>query len=574
MNGTGKKKLPIGLDDFEKLRQNDFYYVDKTGMIRDLLENWGEVNLFTRPRRFGKSLNMSMLKYFFEINTDREIFEGLAIMEETELCGQYMGKFPVIFLSLKDVNGLTFENARAVLCMDVGMEALRVSFLKESGRLNEEEKEMYRKLIQIGGEGEGNFVMEDSVLEGSLSVLTHLLHKHYGQKAVLLIDEYDVPLAKAFDNGYYDQMVNLMRNFLGQALKTNPSLQFAVLTGCMRIAKESIFTGLNNLVVFSVADVRFDEYFGFTDNEVRKFLEYYGFSNRYGAVKDWYDGYQFGNLGVYCPWDVINYGALLRADSRAQPRNYWINTSSNDIVRHFIEKADTGRMKKEIETLVAGETVTKEIHQELTYREMYSTVENIWSVLFATGYLTQRGLPEGKKFRLAIPNMEVREIYTEQIMELFKEGIKKNGEALEGFCTALKNGDAEEVEKCFHAYLKKTISIRDTFVRKHLKENFYHGILLGLLEFQADWIVSSNKESGSGYGDILIEIEEEELGIVIEVKYAQDRNLEKSCKEALEQIEKNHYENALYEEGVQKVIRYGIACYKNLCRVQMGEKAK
>ena len=563
------KKLPIGIENFEEIRTEGFYYADKTGMIRDLLRNWGKVNLFTRPRRFGKSLNMSMLKYFFDLDTDKKIFDGLEISRETELCEQYMGKFPVVSISLKDAEGLTFENARATLCMKIGMEALRFSFLKESDRLNKEEAGMYRQLVKIGGDGEGYFVMEDSTLEGSLCVLTRLLHKHYGQKAILLIDEYDVPLAKAFDYGYYDQMVTLIRKLFAQALKTNDSLQFAVLTGCMRISKESIFTGLNNLRVMSIADVSFDEYFGFTDQDVRELLAYYNFMAYYDSVKDWYDGYQFGNVEVYCPWDVINYCYDLRADRNARPRNYWVNTSGNDIVRHFIERADSGRMKKEIEKLVAGETVTKVIRQELTYRDMYSSIENIWSVLFATGYLTQRGVPEEKNFQLAIPNMEVREIYTDQIMDLFKENIKKNGEALEGFCQALKSGDAEETGKRFREYLKKTISIRDTFVQIHLKENFYHGILLGLLGFQEDWIVSSNKESGDGYSDILIEIEEEELGIVIEMKYAQDGDLEKSSREALEQIEKNRYAEALYDRGMQKIIKYGIACHRNCCRVQI-----
>ena len=561
MNRKMKKKLPIGLDDFEKLRQNDFYYVDKTGMIRELLEGWGEVSLFTRPRRFGKSLNMSMLRHFFDMEGNQEIFRGLEIEKEEELCRQYMGKFPVIFITLKGIEAGTYEGAFKMAVRTINAEARRFQYLLDSEKLTQYEKDAFLELLDKD--------MDESAFCDSLKTLSGLLFKHCGQKAVLLIDEYDVPLAKAFERNYYDQMINLIRNFLGQALKTNPSLQFAVLTGCLRIAKESIFTGLNNLVVFSIADVRFDEYFGFTDKEVKELLDYYGFSDQYGVVKKWYDGYQFGSLNVYCPWDVINYCAALRATGYAQPKNYWINTSSNDIVKRFLEKADTGKMKKEIEKLVAGETVTKEIYQELTYRDMYSAIDNIWSVLFATGYLTKRGVPDGKSFPLTIPNMEVREIYTEQIMELFKENVKKNGAALEGFCQALKNGNAEDVAKRFEEYLQKTISIRDTFVRIQLKENFYHGILLGILGFQEDWLISSNRESGSGYSDILIETDDEDLGIVIEVKYAQDGNLEKESQAALEQIEKNHYEDALYQEGIRQVIKYGIACYKNRCCVKM-----
>ena len=561
MKHVMKKKLPIGIEDFKEMMTEGFYYVDKTGLICDLLGNWTKVNLFTRPRRFGKSLNMSMLKYFFEPGTDTGIFDGLKITEEKELCEKYMGKFPVISVSLKGINGNTYEGAYGMAVQMINEEAGWMQYLLESDRLTQYDKERFIALLKND--------MEESVLSNSLKTLSELLYKYHGQKTILLIDEYDVPLAKAFELGYYDQMISLIRNFLGQALKTNSSLQFAVLTGCLRVAKESIFTGLNNLSVFSVADVEFGGCFGFTDREVRDLLDYYGFSDQYNTVKEWYDGYQFGSIDVYCPWDVINYCRKLWVDSHVQPQNYWINTSSNDIVKRFLEKADTDKMKKEIEKLVAGETVTKEIHQELTYRDMYSSIDNIWSVLFATGYLTQRGFPEGKNFYLTIPNMEVREIYTEQIMELFKENVKKNGEALEGFCQALKNGDAEDVARRFEEYLQKTISIRDTFVRIHLKENFYHGILLGILGFQGDWIVSSNREAGSGYSDILIETDDEDLGIVIEIKYAQDGNLEKESREALQQIEKNHYEDALYQEGIKQVIKYGIACYKNHCCVKM-----
>lgn len=566
--GIMKKKLPIGIEDFEKLREDDFYYIDKTSMICELLDNWSEVNLFTRPRRFGKSLNMSMLKYFFEMGRKKEIFDGLRVSGETELCEKYQGKFPVISISLKGVSGYDFKGAFARMSSVIGMEAMRFQFLQESDRLTDDEKKIYRQLINVGERGEDLFVMAESTLEESLRTLCVLLEKHYGQKVILLIDEYDVPLAKAFEQGYYEPMALLIRNMFQQAFKTNNSLHMAVLTGCMRVSRESIFTGMNNLKILSIEDVRFHEYFGFTDCEVKELLAYYGFLDKYGIVKDWYDGYQFGNAEVYCPWDVINYCDLLRADNDALPQNYWANTSSNDAVRRFIHETEGSAMtKNEIEKLVAGETIEKEIHQELTYRDMYSSIDNIWSLLFATGYLTKRGIGEGRSLRLAIPNMEIREIFTTQIMDIFRENVQKNGRDMKAFCQALQNGNPQEVEQQFGNYLRKTISIRDTFVKRTLKENFYHGILLGILGFQGDWIVSSNRETGDGYGDILIEIEDEDLGIVIEVKYARDGDLETGCREALEQIEKKRYEEVLRDEGIEKILKYGIACYKKRCKV-------
>lgn len=560
---TRKKKLPIGIENFEEIRTKDFYYVDKTGLIKELLDNWGKVTLFTRPRRFGKSLNMSMLKSFFEPDSRKEIFEGMAISEEVILCEKYMGKFPVISISLKGMNAGSYEIARDLAISAVNLEAMRFQYLLDSKRLTAFEQEAFTRLLRPE--------MNEGTLYSSLRVLSMLLEKHHNSKVILLIDEYDVPLAKAFEHGYYDQMILLLRNLFDQALKTNDSLEFAVLTGCMRISKESIFTGLNNLKVLSVADVRFDDYFGFTDAEVKELLEYYNLSDRYDVVKEWYDGYQFGNAKVYCPWDVINYCDELRADGSAQPLNYWSNTSSNDAVRKFIQGADVGTTKREIEKLLAGEVIDKEIHQELTYKDMYSSIDNLWSVLFTTGYLTQRGRPERKHFNLAIPNMEIREIFTEQVMEFFKENIRKNGEAVNAFCDALKDGDAEGVEKGFMNYLRKTISIRDTFVKKSMKENFYHGILLGLLGSQDAWGISSNKESGYGYSDILVEVDDEKTGIVIEMKYAEDENLEAGCREALEQIKKNRYEEFLHEEGMEHILRYGIACYKKKCRVMLSD---
>lgn len=554
-----KKKLPIGIENFEKLQTEDFYYIDKTNLIKELLTGLAEVTLFTRPRRFGKSLNMSMLKYFFELGTDKKLFSKLKISEETALCEEYMGKYPVISVSLKGMNAGNYEKALEMAVEVIRSEARRFQYLLDSERLTSYDKEAFIALLQED--------MKEGTLCSSLKVLSELLEKHHGSKVILLIDEYDVPLAKAFERGYYDQMVLFIRNMFEYALKTNESLKFAVLTGCMQISKESIFTGLNNLKVLSVAEVQFDEAFGFTDKEVRELLEYYELSDHYNEIKEWYDGYQFGNAEVYCPWDVINYCDALRVEPDAQPKNYWSNTSSNEAVRRFIQESDKASVRREIENLVAGEVIKKEIHQELTYKDMYASIDNLWSVLFTTGYLTQKGKPEGNRFQLAIPNMEIRNIFTTQIMDFFKENVPKNRAALNEFCKALKNGDAEGVEKQLTEYLRRTISIRDTFVKKQMKENFFHGILLGILSFGDTWSVSSNKESGDGYSDILLETDDGETGIILELKYADDGNLDTACKKALAQINRNRYEEILLDEGVPHILKYGIAFYKKRCRV-------
>lgn len=554
-----KKRLPVGIENFEKLQKEDFYYVDKTGLIKEILTHWGEVNLFTRPRRFGKSLNMSMLKNFFELGTDKELFRNLNIAKETQLCEAYMGKFPVISVSLKGMNAGTYDNAIEMAVQIIRAEARRFQYLLDSDRITAYDKDAFIELLK------GN--MSEGTLCSSLRVLSELLEKHHGCQVVLLIDEYDVPLAKAFERGYYDRMVVFIRNMFEHALKTNDSLKFSVLTGCMRISKESIFTGLNNMKVLSIAETQFDEAFGFTDSEVRGMLEYYGLSDHYGEIKEWYDGYQFGNVEVYCPWDVINFCDALLADRDAQPKNYWVNTSSNEAVRRFIQESDNVTVRREIERLVDGEAITKEIHQDLTYKDMYDSIDNLWSVLFTTGYLTMRGKPEGNRFRLAIPNMEIRNIFTTQIMDFFKESIPKNGEALNAFCEALKNGDAEGVERQLSEYLRRTISIRDTFVKKTMKENFYHGILLRILGFWNNWSVSSNRESGEGYSDILVETNDGEVGILLELKYAEDGNLDAACKKALEQMEEKKYAETLLDEGVLHILKYGIAFYKKRCRV-------
>lgn len=560
---AGLKKLPIGIENFEKLRQEDFYYIDKTRLIEQLLTRWGEVNLFTRPRRFGKSLNMSMLQSFFEIGKDKTLFDGLRISDNQELCEEYQGKFPVVSVSLKGINGATYEEARRFLIKTINEEARRLSVLSDSAELDETDHELLTQLKKKE--------MTNDSLVYSIRELTELLEKHYGRKVIVLIDEYDVPLAKANENGYYDEMVLLIRNLFENALKTNSSLKFAVLTGCLRIAKESIFTGLNNFKVYSITDKSFDETFGFTDAEVRELLRYYGQEKYYETVKEWYDGYRFGNVDVYCPWDVINFCSDHLADPGLEPKNYWANTSGNSVISHFIDSV--GKPQKltrmELEQLVNGGIVQKEINSELTYKELYSSIDNLWSTLFMTGYLTQRGEFSGNRYNLVIPNREIRNIITNHILKMFKENVKDDGKTVSDLCDALLNQNPEKVESIFTEYMKKTISIRDTFAQKPTKENFYHGLLLGILGFKENWSVMSNRESGDGFGDILIRIEDEDVGIVIEVKYADDENLQGECEKALQQIIDIRYTEALEQEGIHTIIKYGIACYRKKCKVLM-----
>ncbi len=559
-----KTRLPMGIESFKEIRRQKFYYVDKTALIRELLENWGKVMLFTRPRRFGKTLNMSMLKCFFEIGCDKALFDGLEISQETQLCEEYQGKFPVISITLKGATGRTFDEAKNMLRRLIGKEAQRFQFLMESDKLTELEHQQYKALIYMNEKG--IFDMEDEVLKDSLLTLSQLLKKHYQQDVIILIDEYDVPLDKAYQSGYYDDMVDLIRSLFGNALKTNDSLYFAVLTGCLRISRESIFTGLNNFKVYTVKDVRYKEYFGFTDVEVRQMLEYYGFLAHYDAVKEWYNGYLFGNTSIYCPWDVVNYCGDLRDASVTSPQNYWVNTSSNDIIRRFVSKANT-TTRDELELLIDGGSVKKMIRQELTYRDLDSSIDNLWSILFTTGYLTQRGTESGDLTELVIPNREIRWIFVQQIREWFREESVKDTEKLERFCRAFQENDTVAIEKGFNDYLWNTISIRDTSVRKEMKENFYHGILLGLLAYMDGWLVKSNAESGEGYSDISIEIRQHEIGIVIELKYAEDGAFEAGCQEALRQIHEKEYESALIKNGLHTIYRYGIACYKKRCKV-------
>lgn len=560
---AGLKKLPIGIENFEEMRREDFYYVDKSHVIEQLLTQWGKVNLFTRPRRFGKSLNMSMLQSFFEIGKDKTLFDGLRISDNQELCEKYQGKFPVVSVSLKGINGATYEEARRFLIKTINEEARRLSVLSDSTELDETDHELLTQLKKKE--------MTNDSLVYSIRELTELLEKHYGSKVIVLIDEYDVPLAKANENGYYDEMVLLIRNLFENALKTNNSLKFAVLTGCLRIAKESIFTGLNNFKVYSITDKSFDETFGFTDAEVKELLRYYGQEKYYETVKEWYDGYRFGNVDVYCPWDVINFCSDHLADPGLEPKNYWANTSGNSVISHFIDSV--GKPQKltrmELEQLVNGGIVQKEINSELTYKELYSSIDNLWSTLFMTGYLTQRGEPSGNRYNLVIPNREIRNIITNHILKMFKENVKDDGKTVSDLCDALLNQNLEKVELIFTEYMKKTISIRDTFAQKPTKENFYHGLLLGILGFKENWSAMSNRESGDGFGDILIRIEDEDVGIVIEVKYADDGNLQGECEKALQQIIDIRYTESLEQEGIHTIIKYGIACYRKKCKVLM-----
>ena len=554
-----RKKLPVGIDSFEKLRREAFYYVDKTGLIIDLLNNWGEVNLFTRPRRFGKTLNMSMLKSFFEIGSDRTLFDGLAISKETTLCEAYMGKFPVVFVSLKGVDGLTFEDAYGMLRRILRSEVFRLSFLAESKKVLDKEKAAFER-----------FLNEQDTLDDvqeSLKMLSSLLYQHYGQKTILLIDEYDVPLDKAFQHGYYKEMVALIRGLFGQALKTNDYLQFAVLTGCLRVSKESIFTGLNNFKVLSITDSRFDEHFGFTDAEVKTLLDDYNLTAHYGETREWYDGYRFGSVDVYCPWDVINHVDRLCGEPNAEPQAYWINTSGNDLVRRFVDKADK-TTQGEIERLIAGEAIEKAVRLELTYNEIDNSIDNLWSVLFTTGYLTQAGKVERSVYKLIIPNREVREVFILQIQEWFKETVVHDEKPMQAFCQAFLDGNAEEIQKRLTVILGKMISILDTKAKDDQKENFYHGLLLGLLRSEPNWLILSNAESGDGFSDILIEPEDPDTGIVIEVKYSPTlAGMESVCEAAMNQIKEKRYDERLRNEGREHITAFGIAFCKKRCKV-------
>ena len=558
------KKLPVGFENFQEIRKLDFYYVDKTKLVEQLLENWSKVNLFTRPRRFGKTLNMSMLKSFFEIGTDTALFDGLYISQNEELCKEYMGKYPVIFLSLKGVDGLTFEEARSALCELIAGEVRRFKFLLNSSRLDHDEKNIYRDLISLQGEQETTLATK---LKFSLKKISELLYQHYCQKTIVLIDEYDVPLDKAFQHGYYREMVALIRGLFGEALKTNDFLQFAVLTGCLRVSKESIFTGLNNFKVYSADDVRYDEEFGFTNEEVKKLLEDYNLQKHFTEVKEWYDGYRFGNADIYCPWDVINYVDDLVSEAKSQPKAYWINSSGNDLVKRFIDMADK-TTKDEIEQLVVGEAVEKRIRLDLTYDEIDNSIDNLWSVLFTTGYLTKNGDVENGMYRLIIPNKEVREVFLLQIRDWFDQVVANDHASTEKINRGFLEGKTDDIQRELTMFLGETISVLDTKARNEEKEIFYHGILIGILKNYSGWAVKSNRESGDGYADILLKPKNPDVGIVIELKYAHSMNeLDKACERAMEQIKNHRYDAELREDGRNDLLAYGIAFCKKRCKV-------
>lgn len=565
------EKLPVGVEFFEDFSENNYYYIDKTMFIADLLKNGGKVNLFTRPRRFGKTLMMDTVKSFFEIGTDKTLFDDLKISQETELCDKYMGQFPVISITLKSVDGLKYQDARAALINTIGNEAMRFQFLKKCRELSEDEKEKYAQLIKVS-DGTGDkaiYDMSEAVLMESLKTLSDLLSKYYGKKVILLIDEYDVPLDKAFQNGYYDKMVSLIRNLFANALKANPDLYFAVITGCLRISKKSIFTGLNNLMVNTVTTPKFREYFGFTDSEVDELLKAYELESHKKDISDWYDGYRFGQKSIYCPWDVINYCYELRADPKMPPRDYWSNTSGNGLVKRFVYKADENT-KEEIESLINGETVVKPIRQELTYNELDSSIDNLWSVLFSAGYLTTKGNAYEDEIELVIPNKEITKLFIRLTKEWFQETSRADYSRIEKFCMAFPHGDAHTIQEMLMDYLWDSISVRDTTVRKSLKENFYHGMVLRLLRSRSDWLVKFNEEMGRGYSDITI-CTPEKIGVVIELKYQEDGNLEKGCKDALEQIGDRKYDESLKRRRMQKIIKYGIAFWQKECMVIIGD---
>lgn len=562
-------KLPVGIEDFQEIRRLGFYYVDKTKLIEQLLESWGKVNLFTRPRRFGKTLNMSMLRSFFEIGTDRTLFDGLYISRNKQLCEEYLGKFPVIFLSLKGVDGLTFEKAKVKLIRLLALEAERFDFLKDSDKLTDNEKERYRALTRLYN---GKYSMDEDSLEAGLQTLSELLFRHYGQKTIILIDEYDVPLDKAYQHGYYKEMTALIRALFGEALKTNGFLQFAVLTGCLRVSKESIFTGLNNFKVLSITDSRFDEQFGFTEKDVRELLETYHLEDHLEKVKEWYDGYRFGDADIYCPWDVINHVDRLCSEPGAQPQSYWLNTSGNELVKRFIDKANK-TTRDEIERLIAGEAIEKFVRMELTYDEIDNRIDNLWSVLFTTGYLTQTGRTELGAYKLVIPNKEIREVYKLQIQEWFSHTVLSNTEQLTAFWTAVEEGNTESIEKYLNRILSNSISVFDTKAPDTEKESSYHTLLVGLLAGNSDWLVKSNVEAGEGFADIVVETENPDSGIILELKYSREAaGLDKACEKAISQIKDRRYEGYLKNDGRHDLLLYGIAFYKKRCKVIVEEQ--
>ena len=540
-------------------------------MIKTLLQGeMDQVTLITRPRRFGKTMAMNMLNSFLDIRKDsRHLFKGLEIFDEVEICEKWMNQYPTLFLSFKDVDGTTFENAFNFLKFIISEACKQHVYLLDSDEIDEGDKLVFQKLKTCSAS-----MME---IQSCILRITNMLKSYYKKPVILLIDEYDVPLDKAFQNGYYKEMVSLIRGLFGQALKTNEFLQFAVLTGCLRVSKESIFTGLNNFEINSIVDIAHDEQFGFTDDEVRKLLLDYDRSERYPDVKEWYDGYHFGNTDIYCPWDVINFAKKLVWDPSARPSAFWINSSGNDMVKRFVDKADQ-TTRDEIEKLVAGGFVEKQLRLDLTYDEIDNTIDNLWSVLFTTGYLTKAGevrLPDSGSYayKLVIPNKEVREVFVLQIQEWFKAVVAKDDDTMKLLSRAILDKDEKQIARQLNIVMSRMISILDTKASDDMKENFYHGLLIGLLRgSNPGWLIKSNRESGDGFSDILIKPEDPDAGIVIEVKYAKEMiSLDAACEAAMAQIKEKRYDEALRDEGRCDILAYGIAFCRKRCRV-VGEK--
>ena len=549
------KPLPIGVDDFKTLIDNEYYFIDKTLLIKELLDTRSVVSLILRPRRFGNTLNLSMLRYFFERAEEDNsyLFKGLKIMNESQKYLEHMGKYPVISISLKSTKQPNFDMAYAKLVESISKEFNRHRELLNSKALLGYERDTFKRIM----EGKGNA----SDYNTSLKFLSECLKKHYNKKVIILIDEYDVPLENAFFEGFYKEMVDFIRSLFESALKSNEALEFAVVTGCLRISKESIFTGLNNLKVCSILDENYREFFGFTEADVINICKDCDVTEKYPDIKDWYDGYCFGGIEVYNPWSLMNYIDDLRLDKNKVPLSYWANTSSNSIVRTLIERADK-TTKSEIESLMKGESVVKEIHPDVTYDDLYTTSDSLWNMLLLTGYLKATAY-NNETMHLEIPNKEVRYIFKNKILGWFKDNVTKKD--LTALYNSLINGNVEVLEKEIRSLLVNTISFYDSY------ENFYHGFMAGILLNMKDYTVKSNRESGDGRGDIFITNPEEDTAIIIELKVADKfKDLESKCKEALKQIDSKHYDTELIEEGYEKIIKYGISFFKKKCRVLKG----
>ncbi|NFO46435.1 AAA family ATPase [Clostridium botulinum] len=555
------KALPIGVDSFEKLITRDYYYIDKTLLIKDLLDNKAYVNLFTRPRRFGKTLNMSMLQYYFEKREENNsyLFENLNIMEAGEEYISHMGQYPVINLSLKSAKQPNFELAYISIARRIAEEYKRHEYILKSENLKNEKERFFKILKEQGDEGD---------YTDSIFFLSQCLEKYHNKKVIILIDEYDVPLENAFFEGFYDKMIAFLRSLFESALKTNSSLEFSVITGCLRISRESIFTGLNNLNIVSILNDRYAEHFGFTDDEVKKILKDYKLEEKYSVIKEWYNGYIFGSTNVYNPWSVVKYVYDLLPNINVFPSSYWANTSSNSIVKSLIEKADSVT-KKEIELLIEGKTIEKRVHEDITYDEMYDSMENLWNFMFFTGYFKKVGErmdeEDNHYITLKIPNKEVKYIFKNKILKWFHDKVKVKD--LSKMYSAIFSKDVETFQKELNAMLRQTISFNDAY------ENFYHGFTLGVLANMHDFLVKSNREAGDGRSDIFIKsLSIFEPCVILELKVCdKPKDIFKKCDEALAQIDAKNYEEELKEEGYENIIKYGISFYRKDCVIKVKE---